>query len=258
VAFVLIGAAWIVKNTLVETHFLTGWFFFVTIIFLAAYNLRKAFPFLPLGTSAQWLQVHIYAGLLSFVLFLIHIDYELPNGFLESFLASVYLVVFGSGLVGLYMSRTFPKRLTDLGEEVIFEQIPVVRNNIQTDVEDAILECTEEIHNSEIPMFYRNEIYPFIMRRPDRWSHFVYGYSRYWRPLQKKLSDAKRLFDEEELNALAKVEIRLSRKHQLDTQETLQFALKVWLFIHIPATYSLLTFTALHVVLVQVWSGGAL
>jgi hypothetical protein len=72
------------------------------------------------------------------------------------------------------------------------------------------------------------------------------------------LSDAKRLFDEEELNALAKVEIRLSRKHQLDTQETLQFALKVWLFIHIPATYSLLTFTALHVVLVQVWSGGAL
>ncbi|MDC0262313.1 hypothetical protein OAK47_03730, partial [Planctomycetaceae bacterium] len=93
VALLLIGGSWIVSHTLVETHFLTGWVLLVTIVFLAAYNLRKAFPFLPLGTSALWLQSHIYAGLLSFVLFLIHVDYSLPNGFLELLLASVYLLV---------------------------------------------------------------------------------------------------------------------------------------------------------------------
>jgi len=252
------GAAFIVRETLVTPDFLTGWILLAIIVFLAAYNVRKSLPFLPLGTSALWLQIHIYAGLLSFVLFLMHVDYSLPHGLFESLLATIYLLVFGSGVIGLYITRSYPKRLTHLGEEVIFEQIPVIRKKIQTDLDQTILESAEKIPGSELPIFYRDELYPFMMQKPDFVSHLVYGNSRHWRHLLRKLSDVKRFFNEEELNTLAIIEAQLHRKHQLDTQHVLQSALKFWLFVHIPATYSLLTFIVLHVVLVQVWSGGAL
>jgi len=99
------GAALIVRETLVTPDFLTGWILLAIIVFLAAYNVRKSLPFLPLGTSALWLQIHIYAGLLSFVLFLMHVDYSLPHGLFESLLATIYLLVFGSGVIGLYITR---------------------------------------------------------------------------------------------------------------------------------------------------------
>jgi hypothetical protein len=43
----------------------------------------------------------------------------------------------------------------------------------------------------------------------------------------------------------------------LDYHRALQLALKLWLFVHIPLTYGLLIFTALHIVLVFGFSGGA-
>jgi hypothetical protein len=43
----------------------------------------------------------------------------------------------------------------------------------------------------------------------------------------------------------------------LDYHQSLQFTLKIWLFVHLPLTYSLMIFTLLHIVLVLAFSGGA-
>src|SRR6185295_19297240 len=50
----------------------SGWLLAGLVIFLTSYNLFKQLSFLPLGTSATWLQFHIYAGLLSIVVFVLH------------------------------------------------------------------------------------------------------------------------------------------------------------------------------------------
>jgi hypothetical protein len=47
------------------------------------------------------------------------------------------------------------------------------------------------------------------------------------------------------------------RKDGLDYHHALQTSLKLWLFMHVPLTYSLMIFSLLHVVLVYAFSGGA-
>jgi len=252
------GTAWLAGQTIVSHDFLSGWVLFGGVLFLTAYNVRKAVPFLPLGTSSQWLQCHIYVGLFSFVLFLIHIDYRLPNGLFESVLAGAFLILFCSGLWGLYITRSYPKRLTNLGREIIYEQIPAARKRLQDQIESLILDCAEEIEGSELPAFYRGNLSAFVMRRPDWLRHLLSGHSRYWRDIQRKMSDAERFLNEEEIRFFREIEKAIHRKHQLDTQEALQAALKMWLFVHIPMTYAFLTFAACHIVLVYAWSGGAL
>src|SRR5437762_650964 len=56
--------------------YLSGWALFSLILALTVYNGRKKLPFLPLFSSEAWLQFHIYVGLLTAVLFAIHIGYR--------------------------------------------------------------------------------------------------------------------------------------------------------------------------------------
>lgn len=50
----------------------------------------------------------------------------------------------------------------------------------------------------------------------------------------------------------------VNQKHMLDFQYSLQLALRLWLFVHIPLSYSVLVFSMLHIVLVHSFSGAVL
>ena len=56
---------------------------------------------------------------------------------------------------------------------------------------------------------------------------------------------------------LEKLAQLVRRKDGLDYHHALQTALKLWLFAHVPLTYSLIIFSLLHIVLVYAFSGGA-
>ncbi|HEU0039955.1 MAG TPA: hypothetical protein VFR76_11850, partial [Verrucomicrobiae bacterium] len=76
--------------------YLTGWLLFAVMVVLAAYNVWKKLPFLPLGNSESWLQFHIYAGFFTVILFLIHVSFRVPTGWFEGTLAWLYVLVTGS------------------------------------------------------------------------------------------------------------------------------------------------------------------
>src|SRR5688500_20219002 len=59
--------------------YLSGWVLMAVMILLALYNMRKRLPFLSLGSSETWLQIHIYAGFFTVVLFLIHLNFRLRS-----------------------------------------------------------------------------------------------------------------------------------------------------------------------------------
>jgi hypothetical protein len=168
----------------------------------------------------------------------------------------IYLSVFLSGIIGLYMSRTYPRRLTDLGNEVIFEHIPVVRRQLQDQIESLLLKCNSEAATSALAEFYKDRIRPFIVGQHDVVSHLILGSSWRYRSLVRAIADQNRYLNDNERQVLTEVESLVSRKHQVDTQYALQGALKMWLFFHIPATYALLIFAVFHSVLVHAWSGG--
>ena len=123
------------RLTLLNYGYLTGWTFLGVMISLALYNARKKLPFLPLGKSEIWLQIHIYGGFFTVVLFLIHLNFRLPKAWFGNSLALLYLLVTGSGIVGLILSRVVPRRLSTRGGEVIYEKIPGLRHGLQQQAE---------------------------------------------------------------------------------------------------------------------------
>ena len=238
-----------------KTSHWSGWLLLALVVFLAAYNWRKKFTSLPLGSSAAWLQCHIYVGLLSGVAFLGHIAWRFPNGSFERILAGLFGLVFASGVCGLIVSRVFAHRLTTRGPEVLYERISLFRKRLKNEVEELVLECLAETESVAIPEFYANRLEAFFARPRNLWQHVAQS-DRPRRLLLLELEGCERYLNEAEKNALGKIVERVKAKDDLDYQFALQSVLKYWLFLHVPLTYSLLTFTAFHVLLVYAFWGG--
>ena len=234
--------------------YLSGWVLAGLILLLTGYNLRKKLPFLPLGSSAAWLQIHIYGGLLSFVLFVVHIEFRLPNGMFELSLAISYLIVFLSGLGGLALSRVIPPRLTR-GEEVLFERIPVYIKQIRDDIEEIVLGCISETETTAIPKFYATRLKPFFDGPRNFWQHLLQS-TRPRHQLLEEIRAQNRFLNNDERTSMQRVVDLICAKDDLDYQHALQWTLKTWLFVHVPFTYALLVFSLFHVVLVHAFAGG--
>jgi hypothetical protein len=155
------------------TSFLSGWALAGLVVVLTAYNLRKKLSFLPLGSSAAWLQLHIYGALLSLIVFTVHIDFRFPNGIFESGLAVLYLLVFLSGVSGLMLSRAIPPRLTTRGEEVLFERIPIFMKRIRDEVEVAVLGSVAETETTAMSEIHMARLKRFFDRPRRFWQHLL-------------------------------------------------------------------------------------
>lgn len=239
-----------------KSAYISGWALLLLMILLAVYNGRKKIPFLPLATSKGWLQFHIYAGYATLVLFLFHVRCRIPTGWFEVALALLYGAVMVSGIVGLFISRSFPKRLTSQGGEVILEKIPIVRRNLRERAEFLALKSIPEVHASTIADFYTSDLADFFARPQNFWRHLFENHNARTK-LLKKFEDLNRFLNEKERAVMAEIAELVRQKDGLDYHHALQLALKLWLFVHIPLTYSLLIFSFVHLVLVYAFSGGA-
>lgn len=242
--------------TLPRLVYIYGWALFFLIVLLSLYNGRKKLPFLPLGSSEGWLQFHIYAGLLTILLFALHIRFKVPTGWFEIILAVLYLLVTVSGIFGLFFSRVIPKRLTTRGGEVVYERIPAVRRALQEQAEALALKSVPEAHSTTIADFYLRHLKNFFDRSQNFGLHLLEVRSPV-NSLLNKLSDLNRFLNEQERVTAGKLAELVRQKDGLDYHRALQITLKTWLFVHIPLTYSLLIFSVIHVVLVFAFSGGA-
>jgi hypothetical protein len=231
--------------------YLSGWALLAVMILLALYNLRKKLPFLPLGSSETWLQIHIYAGFFTVTLFLIHLRFRFPTGWFEGTLAWLYLLVTGTGVVGLVLSRVLPRRLATRGGEVIYEKIPALRHLLRLEAETLALSS-----DSPIAEFYAGHLHGFFSGPKHFWLHLLDS-RRPLNALMVELEELRRYLNESQRATLEKLEELVKRKDGLDYCCALQATLKLWLFVHLPLTYSLMIFSVLHVVIVAAFAGGA-
>lgn len=253
-AAVVVLVDWVYRLSMRPSSFLTGWTLVAVILFLAGYNLRKRLSMLPLGNSATWLQLHVYAGLLTGALFAVHVGWRIPNGWLEGTLAALYLCVFLSGIWGLALSRTLAERLTAKGDEVLFERIPVYVRRIRDEVHDLVLNCISETETSMIPEFYRRRLQTFFAQ-PRFAVHHLFHSVRPMRAMLLEIQSQDRYLNDRERSVMREIEERFRLKVTLDYQYTLQSTLNYWLFLHVPLTYALLIFAIAHVVLVYAYFG---
>lgn len=236
--------------------YLSGWILLVVMLFLTFFNLRKKVPFLRMGSVSTWLQLHVYVGILSGFLFFAHIGFSWPHGLLNQILAGCFSIVFVTGVIGLWISRVYPKRLTDAGFETPFERIPYARNKLREEAEILVLAGVDGQTSPVIADFYTGKLGLFFVKPANLGAHL--------RSSQAPQAAHRSQFDEigryakkAEGELLERLRDLTERKHLLDYQYSLQFTLRVWLFTHIPLSYSLLILTAAHMVVVYSFSGSA-
>ncbi len=230
---------------LIHCQVYSGLTLFAVLLFLASFNARKKLPFLPLLQASTWMQIHIYVGWFSVVLLFIHMEYRMPSGPLNTTLAILFAVVSVSGIIGLWISRTFPQRLTWRGENVIFERIPAIRFQLKQEIAALARKAVMESSSSAIGDFYVTQLKDFF----DGPRHVVSHILSSNKPRHRLLSSAEaiqRYLSPEECNQLQDIMELVRLKDDLDHQYALQGTLKCWLFVHIPFTYGLLLLAAFH------------
>ena len=234
------------------TAFYSGWILLAMVVFLAAFNLHKKLPFMPLGSAAGWLQLHIYVGLLSIVAFGLHVAWRIPNGIGECCLAACFVIVAGSGVVGLIMSRIFAQRLTVRGGEILWDRIARLRGRLSRDVERIALDCLAETNSPALVDFYMQRLRPFFAEPQNFWAHLVNS-THPRNALLSEIASQRRYLSDPEMKYIERIVKCVEAKDDLDYQFALQATLKYWLFLHVPLTYALIVFAVIHVVLVHAY-----
>jgi hypothetical protein len=243
------------QRALQPTAFSTGYLLFGAIGFLALYNLRKKLPFLPLGSSAAWLQWHLYVGMGTIGIFALHVGPNWPHGALNVALAVLYLLTVGSGFVGLYLSRTIPAQLTRVGQEVVFERIPALRHRVRQQASELALQAVAASGATTLADFYTTRLYDYF-EQSRGWSYDLRPTTARRRALMREMHDIRRYLSDQEQSFCERLFALVRKKDDLDYHESRQRILKLWLFVHIGLTCALVLFASLHGLLAIAFAGG--
>ncbi|MEY4688773.1 MAG: hypothetical protein RIR76_2796 [Verrucomicrobiota bacterium] len=262
-ATILIAAIWLIavkgggwQQSYPHFTYLSGWGLFGLMLILTAYNGRKKLPFIPLLSSRLWLQVHLYLGLFTGVVFLLHLRWSWPSGWFEAALAFLFSTVTGSGIVGWWLSRALPPRLTTVGGEVPYDRIPEVVRALREDAERVALGAIPAARTTTLSDFYASRLAGFFAA-PANFTAHLRGSRRPLNRMLAQIGEVRRFVNSEEGKSLDQLADLVRSKDAVDLQRSLQLVLKGWLFVHIPLTYSLLLASVAHIVVVYAFSGGA-
>ena len=250
----ILAAYLLLADSFPRQAYLSGWVLFAVMLLLTFFNLRKRVPFLRMGSAKFWLQMHIYIGIFSGALFLIHIGWTWPGGIFRQIFALTYIIVFLSGFVGLWISRTFPKRLTLAGYETPYEKMPFARANLRKEAEALILTGVDGQTTPVLAEFYTKQLGLFFTKPANLMAH-LRGSRGPQVAHATQFDEVERYAKKGEITMLNSLRDLVEQKHMLDFQYSLQLTLRLWLFVHIPLSYSVLVFSMLHIVLVHSFSG---
>ncbi len=249
-----LSLVWLQHNSLGDTGFSTGYVLLGAVVFLALYSLRKRLSVLRfLGSSSAWLHLHIYIALGSFVFFLVHIGFRIPQGPLEQLLAVMFVMISSSGVYGLYITRVYPKRLTATKQEYIFEQLPVQQRALMLEAKQIVLQASTQ--SDTLTDFYMSRLLPFFTQSRSLW-YLAFPTGRTRRELMQDLRKLDRYLALELRPSAMSLGRLVQKKDDMDFHFALQGKLKLWLFFHIGCTYALLVLAALHTVLAHAFDGG--
>ena len=243
-----------IRISLADAAVFSGWVLAGVMLVLASYNLRKRFPIPPLLSSSLWLQVHIYAGWFTFIVFAAHGSLTWPSGALDRMLWILYWAVALSGVIGLIISRLIPPRLTSRGREAIFERIPEIRRDLRERAEALVEQSIGDTGAMTISSFYTARLRDFFGGPRNLRRHITSLTSALSRQMTE-IEDQYRYLNDQERETMQQLAELVRTKDSLDHQHALQMLLKLWLFVHVPLTYCLLAAVALHVVLVYAFNG---
>ena len=251
----LLAGAWALgRIALRPTAMQSGVLLFALITGLILFNARKKLLFIPLLKASTWLQIHIYTGWLTVLVYALHVGLRWPSGRLGIVLAVLFLAVAASGVFGLWLSRWIPPRLTRSGESLIYERIPLLRHRLQEEAKGIVQQAVEDTRSTTLADFYLKMLGPYLAAAPAFLASFTHDDRQHHR-VEAELRELRRYLDVSEVALADKLEEMIEAKRNLDQQLAGQRLLKTWLFVHIPLSYGLFVLSLVHGWLALRYSG---
>jgi len=215
------------------------------ILLLAFFGIRKRWYRSTFGTLEQWLQSHIYLGVLVLIILLFHSGFRFNDLWAVATLVLVGIVVL-SGILGAILYVTVPRMLTEVESNLTVDKLSEELN--------ALARQLARLASGRSAPFQR--IYNQLMKeaQPGGLAGWRLLFTLGRRPKSQQPADLDkllRLVPKEEQEELRQMMV-VSRKHKelllrLVYQQRYKNVLEAWLYIHVPFTIALLLFAVVHV-----------
>ena len=195
-----------------------------------------------LGATRVWMKVHVWLGLASLPLVLVHAGFGL-GGPLPAATLVLFLLVFASGVWGLALQQWLPQKfLTDTPGEVIVAQIPVLAESAAAEAA-RVVAALPGPPRREVTGFLDRDLLPYLSR------------GRGSRSALAGRAEADRRFRELAAAATPEAAIAWERlrelvdvRRQWDAVAVYHFWLHNWLLIHLPLSVGMTALMVVHAV----------
>jgi len=215
----------------------------ILILLLAFFGIRKRWYRSTFGTLEQWLQSHIYLGLLVLVIVFFHAGGRFHDRVAVTALLILVIVV-ASGIAGALLYATVPRFLTEVESNLTADEISEQVHDLQRQM--ARIASQRSATFQDLYTELARETTPPILAG---W-RLVAAKHEQRRDTQRrsKLVAAVPKEEQDELRQM----LVLSRQrqellHRLVIQQRYKNILEVWLYIHVPFTFALLIIAAVHI-----------
>ena len=222
---------------------------------LAYFGIRKRSYRSRFGTLEQWLQSHIYLGVLAMIILLLHTGGRFNDKIAVATLVLVGIVV-ASGILGAILYVTVPRLLTEVESELTVDEISEQMNQLAKQmarIASGRSEPFQRIYKQLIdegrPGWLAGWRLLFSRMRNKK------GVSSDWAPLLRLVPK------EEEAELRQMLVVSRQRKElllRLLFQQRYKNVLESWLYVHVPFTVALLVLAIVHVVAVFYYYGNLL
>lgn len=206
------------------------------------YPLRRRWQARPLGTVQRWLQLHIYGSTIALLFVLVHMGFRLPAGAFGWWLLGLSTWATVSGLAGVALQKWLPLQIArTLRVEAIYERIPDLVSRLATEAGTLMAGAGEALTRA-----YEAEIRPLLAAPSPSWSYVLDIRQSRTRQLEP-LTRLEAFVDDRDRERLRDLTAVVGEKLDLDAHLSLQRAMRVWLYAHVPAAMLLLGLLVVHV-----------
>jgi hypothetical protein len=237
---------------------------FALMIFAALLGARKKVPVWRVGRAQTWMRGHLWLGLLSLPLIVLHSGFRYGHG-LSAVLMTLLIVVVASGVFGAALQHYMPRVMTrEVTMETIYEEIEHVRAQLREEAEELFTQATAEAakaaaaggagstatsvavrEDEAAPLrnFFEQELKPFL-ERPAARGHALADQAQ----SRSAFVQLRTLVPPALHTTLEDLESICEEERQLTMQARLHLWLHGWLLLHIPLSLALILLGAVHAV----------
>lgn len=234
-------------------------------LFAALLGARRSHKTVPIGRIQTWLRAHVWLTIFTIPLVLFHCGFH-GGGPMTQFLLWLYALVMLSGFWGLFLQNIVPRIMREqLPEEVVFEQIPYVREQLLARTQEIREDLFSETKESELVdshgapattqaavhavpatmtiRFLDEEVIPYLTSPRPRGSalHEKRSSDNQFRLLKLQVP----VFLHPALDSAQNI---CDEKRRLDRQVRLHYWLHGWLIFHAPSSILLVVLTIVHAI----------